>query len=328
MKRLLVSVLFFSILANALPAAESQTQAGVNHPLARETGAETWSPGKAEVPNGLIWRAQGRQRGVALCVHGVQTHSAWFGPLARELSASGWTVIAPDRRGSGLYNQQKATGLAYTRNARQLLADLGEQMTAAREEAGGQPLVLIGTSWGANLAGGYLHQADPPEPPDGLVLLVPGLRTDYDPPAYERILLAAFSVVPGKRIKLKFGPDDYRPRGQPTASPGILDDAIRADEQAKPSLLLAKPTARTLRAGLKLNSSWSDETFTIDIPTLLIQADRDQIMRNCQSRKLAEARCSDLTMPVILDAGHGAQLTHPWEIASEIPEWSGKKLKR
>ncbi len=145
---------FLIMSISTLDAADpGPNPAGICHPLARSTDAEVWpADNSIGVPASLIWRSKGGNRGVILCLHGIQTHAAWFGPLARELRNDGWIVIAPDRRER-----------TPARDA---------QMDLARKEAGGRPLLLLGTPWGSNLAGAWLAHTSRLFP-HGFIELVP-----------------------------------------------------------------------------------------------------------------------------------------------------------
>lgn len=312
------------------------SEAGVRHPLARSTGAEVWpSPSKAGFPAGLIWRTNVESRGVILCLHGIQTHSAWFGPLASELRQQGWTVIAPDRRGSGT-NTKPPFRKGHTRGARELLDDLDAQMALARTEAGGKPLLLLGTSWGSNLAGAWLASTEQPLP-DGFIQLVPATRSQVDPNPVERLLVATMALVAKTKTReVPFAPEDYLPAGQtpPSALPSwkaLKTDAPVVDpENGKHGgngVLLTDPTFGTLQAGLTLNRRARRHlTSGLSVPALVIQAKGDQIMKNDASWEAfsIENRDSGLANRVLLEGGHGIQLDDPKGVAGAISEWWGK----
>lgn len=317
----------------------SSRNAGIHHPLARSTGAGEWSAGRnLGVPGGLIWRSATEKRGGILCLHGIQTHAAWFGPLANDLRRNGWTVIAPDRRGSGV-NSSAPYRKGHTTGARELLDDLDVQMELARKEAGEKPLLLLGTSWGSNLAGAWLASTSQPLP-DGFIQLVPATRSHFDPGPFKRILVGTMNLVAKTRTKeVPFSPEDYLPIGQnPDACPLswkilVADGPNDSCKGGKPSkwepkhgtgVLLTHPTFGTLQAGLTLNRRARGMLANgIPVPLLVIQASGDQIMRNEESWNSIsiENRNSGVGTRVILDGGHGIQLDEPEEVANAILRW-------
>lgn len=313
--------------------------AGIHHPLARSTGADEWPAGKhPDVPGGLIWRSTTENQGVILCLHGIQTHAAWFGPLANDLRGKGWTVIAPDRRGSGA-NTSAPYLKGHITGARELLDDLDAQMALARKEAGEKPLLLLGTSWGSNLAGAWLTSTSQPLP-DGFIQLVPATRSHFDPGPVKRILVGTMNLVAKTKTKeVPFSPEDYLPIGQrPDASLLswrilVADGPTSGCKGGKPSkrepkhgtgVLLTHPTFGTLQAGLTLNHRARRMLAnTIPLPLLVIQASGDQIMKNEESWNAIskENRESGFATRVILDGGHGIQLDDPENVGRSIDSW-------
>lgn len=62
-------------------------------------------------------------------VHGLQSHSVWFGQFARDLADLGYAVYAFDRRGSGLSTAQRGDIGSYKR----MIADIKTVSDAASE---------------------------------------------------------------------------------------------------------------------------------------------------------------------------------------------------
>ena len=296
------------------------TSAGQAHFLAQN--GKTWPEAERRKPNqprGLIWRADGVAKGVIVCLHGVQTHAAWFGPLAGELNKAGWTVIAPDRRGSGV-NGPPIFTKGHTPGTEKLLCDLSTHLKDAQEEANGKPVLLLGTSWGSNWAGAYAAGGAQPQP-RGLIQLVPAtaLRPAFQPGFFKKLLLGvAGTVLPRRGMPLPFGAEHY-----------LADQSVPGQESANARLkkvlhddqgnLLQKPTARTLVTGNKLNARWKKGAATLSaaMPVLIITADGDQLMDGAQAAASAPS-ATHRTLP----AGHGAQITHAGEIAAIIAGWA------
>jgi alpha-beta hydrolase superfamily lysophospholipase len=138
------------------------------------------------LPSGYVFPSKsGRVRAVLVCLHGIQTHAAWFSLLAEPLNAAGVTLFCPNRRGSG-----GAARVARIDTYGTWLKDLDPVVAAARAE--GVPVYLLGTSWGAKLAMAYAGEH--PERITGVILLVPALVTSVEKP-YDRLLAALLDPI-------------------------------------------------------------------------------------------------------------------------------------
>ncbi len=313
-------------------------KAGTSHNLAHD--AREWAPPlktKQAVPKGLIWRARGKPKGVIVCLHGIQTHAAWFGPLALELNRAGWSVIAPDRRGSGV-NMAAPFRKGGVSDTGQLQTDLDNQLLAARAEAGKSGrLILLGTSWGANLAGDHVARSTSPGSElihvDGLILLAPNTAL------LNKNKMAAFwCLVSGK---LPFDDVHYlkgQPQGNPPRKPARSGDPPSNSIEARQGLdwqtlqhdrqhgiLLQRASFRTLKAGRKFQNSWSSAAPTVPVPVLVLLARHDQIMNNAAAADLyhnSQALSSGRVTIRTLDGGHALQLTEAKELAAAISSWT------
>lgn len=92
-------------------------------------------------------------RAVIHLAHGVGEHARRYAPLARELGAAGFTVVADDHRGHG-QTGLNASGLAdlgpgAVRGAIRSLGEVGEHI---HETYAGTPLLILGHSWGSLMA--------------------------------------------------------------------------------------------------------------------------------------------------------------------------------
>ena len=132
----------------------------------------------------------GGVRGTVLWLHGVRSHSGWYGWSGAELAAAGWRVLAADRRGSGRNGANRGDA----RHSDRLLNDVRQLAAVARRLSPGSPLALAGVSWGAKPAAvlaaehGFC---------DGLLLVNPGLRSRFGPNAATRLAVRA-AVAAGR----------------------------------------------------------------------------------------------------------------------------------
>jgi alpha-beta hydrolase superfamily lysophospholipase len=330
--------------------------AGEKHFLAH--GGREW---QAEVdklgaqPKGLIWRAEGQPRAVLICLHGIQTHSAWFGPLAEELNQQGWTVIAPDRRGSGLNSDQPFVR-GHTSGTKELLDDLEAQILAARREAIDRPVYFLGTSWGSNLAGAYVCGPDRPKP-DGLIQLVPatGVRKPHTPGLFGKLYYGAANLVaPKTKTSLKFGPRHYLaghdqsvirkegkippvPKNGESGPPELLESdtlvqgILRRDESPAEGALLTQPSVRTLLTGNRLNQQWHKQAKKLEqakFPVLVITAGHDQIMDNKAASSVFEHPGQGSIALISIRAGHAVQISQAAEVAQVITRWASDRQRK
>jgi alpha-beta hydrolase superfamily lysophospholipase len=300
-------------------------------------GALVWPGGGAglSVPQGLHFPAQGDARGTLICLHGIQTHAAWFEPLAGELTKAGLHVIAVDRRGSGV-NTAEPFVKGHADSAKTLMDDLQKQITEAQKL--GVPVYLLGTSWGSNLAGVYAVRGTDPQP-KGVILLAPATRSRFESGG-SAFLASVFSfLAPRFKIGLPFKVKHYQPgapQPPPSAQPRRSLEKPRDDEEVgevneqlaqllekdgKSGVLVAKPSFRLVHIGLELAQEWREPQRARDFPLLLLVAERDQIMDNGYAWDAAQRNTTRLTTHVIPGAGHGVQITHPKKIATHILEW-------
>lgn len=310
--------------------------AGLGHSLVRESGAQEWPGGgeSSRTPQGLLFRAHGTARATLLCFHGIQTHAAWFAPLARELATSGINVIAMDRRGSGISTVAPFLK-AYAAGPEELLSDMQRQATEA--EKLGVPVYFLGTSWSSNLATVYTARGITPRP-QGVILLVPATRSRFETGPGTLLARVGSLFAPRLRIGLPFGDRHYQAGSpQPTLSdqPSPRLGKPGKDEGLEPNkglaqllerdrilgLLEDKPSFRLLDTGLRLAREARASPQKADLRLLVILANCDQIMDNSEAWQAALRNFTHLARREIAGAGHGIQITHAREVAAHISEW-------
>jgi acylglycerol lipase len=119
----------------------------------------------------LRWSAAGTPRAHLLLAHGIGEHAGRHAHVASRFALAGIETHAYDLRGFGASGGRRA----YVERWSDYHDDLEDQLAAAREAAGGRPVVLYGHSMGGLIALGYVL-ADPPRPaPDLLVLSAPAI---------------------------------------------------------------------------------------------------------------------------------------------------------
>lgn len=136
-------------------------------------------------------------RSTFVVAHGLGEHSGRYAHLARWFSARGATVYAIDHRGHGLSGGQRG----HTDSLETLIADLDLLVTRARTETG-EPLVLIGHSWGGLIAIAYAMQH--PDRIERAVFSAPVLKVKAQVPGWKRALARVAPVV-APRLSFRTG---------------------------------------------------------------------------------------------------------------------------
>jgi acylglycerol lipase len=90
----------------------------------------------------------GADAGAVLYIHGIQSHGLWFEDSASALAKAGFSVLLPDRRGSG----RNAESRGHVRDYRDWISDLVEQIDWLRTKTGRERVHVIGVSWGGKPA--------------------------------------------------------------------------------------------------------------------------------------------------------------------------------
>jgi acylglycerol lipase len=226
------------------------TSDGVVHPVRR------WSAGHL-IP----------KQGTVLCIHGVQSHSGWYRWSSRQLAGAGWDVNFLDRRGSGRSDQPRGDAPS----AERLIEDVVELAREIHDVDA--PLVLLGLSWGARLAS--IVAARHPELFRRLVLLYPGIYTEIAPTKWQRRALMLANWLGAGRRTIPIPLDDP---SLFTSDPD-WQQYIRQD-----FLALHAVTLRFLKASELLAEEARAAAERIQMPALVLLAERDRVVDNEQTR--------------------------------------------
>jgi len=220
------------------------------------------------------WRPRGEPRAYVVALHGIQSHSGWYGYSSRRLAAAGIDVRFLDRRGSGL-NQQSRGEVA---DDSQLLTDVAQFARQVGEERASHatkaPLLLLGLSWGARLAAAACHQR--PDLFDGLVMLYPGICTHVRPNVAQQLLLRMLDRLGGRRlpVPLPLRPEQFA--SQPQWLAFIRDD---------PAAVRRLPVS-FLAASERLSQMAVARLARPTLPRLVMLAGKDEIVDLPATREL------------------------------------------
>lgn len=108
-------------------------------------------------------------RGGVLYIHGIQSHCGWYETSAAKLAQAGFTVLQPDRRGSGRNTRDRG----HADSCDQLIQDALSCLDVLADRSGCEKNHLLGVSWGGKLVAA-MH-ATRPESTASLTLVTPGL---------------------------------------------------------------------------------------------------------------------------------------------------------
>lgn len=259
-------------------------------------------------PGGGVGAADDVGGPTALLVHGFAGTPAEMRPLGEALAGAGWRVRAPLLPGMG-----EGIGELTERTH-------GDWLDAVHEAAeplrgAGAPFLLVGYSLGGALS---LVAAERLRP-DGLVLLAPFWwpRPRWWPAAG---LVRAFLPTGARPFaRLDLAAPDVR-QGIAAFLPGLdLDDpAVEA------ALREARIPVGTFTELFRLSIRAHDAVRRLDLPVLVVQGTRDEVVRPERTRTLAAAfrRAAGL---VELDAGHdlvGARAADPAAVHGPVLEFA------
>jgi alpha-beta hydrolase superfamily lysophospholipase len=194
-------------------------------------------------------------------LHGIASHSKWFGETALDLAGRGVSVYAPDRRGSGRSQGPRGDLPRYER----ALVDVDELLVVVRSENQGRPLFLAGSSWAAKVA--VIYAATRPESLSGLLLLGPGLIPRVTLPLPRQIeVIVGHLIVPTTTVPIPLTPELY------TTNPKYLN-FIRSDD-----LRLMTATTRFFWETARLDRRREQASAALRVPLLVIQGENDKMM--------------------------------------------------
>lgn len=246
---------------------------------------------------------------LVVTLHGILTHSGWFGEIGDDLLAHGIHTIGHDRRGSGL-NQEGRGDVA---GPEQLVRDLATLIATQRERY--SRIVLLGWCLGSCVA--LHHLLQDPDGGEGLILMSPDIFECH----LDEKVRAVFSdpkwddrVVPRLRVPIAL---EVYTRSQ------YLDSFIRRDE-----LKLKEFTPRLLRASMRLKENLETHFAAFTKPSLLLLAGRDQIIDNEKTRDLYTHIGSSEPKVVELDSDHGLMFDARQELVSTIVRFTHSVASR
>jgi alpha-beta hydrolase superfamily lysophospholipase len=234
---------------------------------------------------------------VIIMVHGVISHSLWLESVAERLADRQLSVLAMDRRGSGL--NQDARGDAPSSDT--LLRDLDAVFHWAASTA--LPVHLCGFCWGGNYVINYLnaHRVHV----QSLTLIAPSI----------------FASALIKQQRFATG-DSAAPTEQPVTPIDQFTDGPMYESFIRPDpLRLRKVSLRFNRCIEQFANGLWMKFVKLNLPCLVLLAARDSIVDNQATERAfhrLKAPCKQLQT---LNGGHGLQFDEATQIAAHIIQW-------
>jgi acylglycerol lipase len=233
-------------------------------------------------------------RSVILYLHGIEGHGQWFEYTASELNKLGLTIYAIDRRGSGLNLESRGHLHSY----RTYLKDVEHMLRQLDSKHPKQPIILFANCWSAKAAAliaksSYVyHDGKKPVPLSGLIMTNPALATKVDFGVSTKLAIA-LAVLRG-------GNHSWQTWPIPLTTEMLTSNPIFQDFLRRDPLRLKNATANFYAETFKLGVLSYFSAPAIDLPTLIIQSEKDAIVdvrfvRNWFSR-LSSAEKKFLTL--------------------------------
>lgn len=237
------------------------------------------------------WKPTNASVGAVLYLHGIQSHGGWFEGSASYLAEKGFHVLLPDRRGSGLNQQERG----HVHSAGRVTLDIIEAMAWLKGKTGSAKVSLVGVSWGGKSAvGGAFRLA---EDVRNLVLVAPGLFPLIDLPASQKAVVALAALFAPKH-----------PFAIPLNEPELFtDNPLRQAYIRDDPLRLRQATARFLFASrmldLQIQREAAQRTWPFGVTFLL--AGKERIVDNERTKRFARAlRCRQVKIIEHSQAAH------------------------
>ncbi len=277
-----------------------------------EAGATTW----LEMADGQRLRLRdwphSHARGAVLIVHGLGEHSGRYARLAAWLNERGYAVRSYDQRGHG----QSPGRRGALRHGDDLLADLAAVYNDYAGTVPQQPL-LLGHSMGGLVAARAV--LDGSVVPAGLVLSSPALRS-WESPRMIRLAQVLSRVLP--HLPLRNGLD---------AGKLSHDAQVVADYRSDP-LQHGWITPRLANFIFQEGAACLADAARLEVPTLLLVADSDELVDPAGSRAFAKAATttgqlttrffSTLYHELFNEAEPGRS-----QVLMQLGDWLGRQLR-
>lgn len=255
------------------------------------------------------WRPPTRPRGVVTIVHGVKSHSAYFGWAAEQLVGNGLAVYALDLHGRGKSDGDRL----YLEKIDDYLDDVDALVKLAKSREPGLPVFLLGHSAGGVIACVYTldHQREL------AALICESFAFQVAAPEALYPLLKAVGRIAPHLPVLKLKNRDFS--RDPRAVKAMENDPLVSDE-VQPS----RTVAELLRATERLKKEFPQ----ITLPVLILHGTSDKVTRPSGSKFFYE-RAGSRDKTLKLYEGHAHDLLNDLDrqvVMADIQGWMDAHL--
>lgn len=251
-------------------------------------------------------------KATVVLLHGIISHSGWYGASAEYLADQGFTVHSLDRRGSGLNVQQRGDIDCW----RTWVNDVVGYCESHREHG---PVVLLGISWGGKLAPVIARER--PDLLAGFGMLCPGLFAKQQPGIAKRSALKASGPL---------GIDERRVT-IPLQDPALFTNSTKWQAYVRDDpLTLREITMRFAREDHKLTRHARQSAKFIRTPALLVLAGQDRMVKNQRTRRyFAQIRSQDKELLEYASAAHTLEFEpDPQPFIADLAGWVERVSQR
>jgi alpha-beta hydrolase superfamily lysophospholipase len=205
-------------------------------------------------------------RYIALIAHGYGEHAGRYDHVAQRLIAHGAAVYAPDHRGHGLSDGERAR----VEDVEAMVDDLHAVAALARSRHPRLPMVLIGHSMGGLLAARFAQRYEP----ELMALVLSSPAIGGNPEMKQLLALDPIPAIPIDPETLSRDPEVGR-------------------AYAEDPLVFHGPFAHQTLKSLFEAVDRIDAGSTLDVPGLWIHGDDDRLVPLAPARDAARRLCTD-----------------------------------
>lgn len=251
------------------------------------------------------WRPDGQARAVVCIVHGVKSHSGYYGWAAEQLTRAGLAVYALDLRGRGRSDGPRL----YVDDIGEYLADVDALLAHARQREPGLPVFLLGHSAGGVISSVYAldHQAELA----GLICESFAFKV-FAPDVVLGLVKWLSRFVPRLPV-LRLPTADFS--RDPAAVRTMIDDPLGVHREAQP----AATVAALLRGAERLDREFP----RITLPVFILHGSADKVTNPQGSQRFHDtAGSADKTLK--LYDGHAHDLLNDRDrdvVMADIRSW-------
>ncbi|HEY7290147.1 MAG TPA: lysophospholipase [Vicinamibacterales bacterium] len=257
------------------------------------------------------WRPAGAPRGVAVLVHGFNSHSGYYFWVAGQLAASGLAVYALDLRGRGKSDGERF----YVEKMTDYVRDVEALMAVVKSRDAGLPIFLLGHSAGGVVSCLYTleHQRELAG------LICESFAFQVPAPDFALAVLKGLSHVAPHAHVLRLKNEDFS--RDPKVVEAMNSDPLIAHE-VQPTLTVAE----MVRADERLKKEFPQ----ITLPVLILHGTLDKATKPSGSQLFFDtAGSTDKTLK--LYDGHFHDLLNDLgkeQVMADVSDWIRARLPR